>query len=72
MFVREIIDTALGIVFSCSVNDCCGLIKDKGNRLILREAVRRYTEASDTGENISRSGSFPTSVTLGIEPRTSA
>ena len=43
----------------------------KGVRCILRGAVRRYTEASDTGENISRSGSFPTSV-LEIEPRTSA
>ena len=32
-------------------------------------AVRRYTEASDTRENISQSGSFPTSV-LEIEPQT--
>ena len=30
-----------------------------------------YTEASDTGTNIARSASFPTSV-LGIKPRTCA
>ena len=39
--------------------------------LILRGAVRRYTETSGTREDISRSGSFPTSV-LRTESRTSA
>ena len=46
-------------------------IKGEGKGLILRGTVRRYTEASGTGVNILRSGSFPTSV-LRIEPRTSA
>ena len=39
--------------------------KVKAKGLILRGAVCRYAEASDTGENISQSGSFSTSV-LGI------
>ena len=34
-------------------------------------AMYTYTEASGTGANISKSGSFLTSM-LGIEPRTSA